>query len=151
MNASSLRGDKVQKVVFDTNVYISAFITRGGKAEQAWKLALEGKVEVFTSVAILTEMAGKLREKFHWRDELIKATIKHIAKTAKVIKPSIKINILADEPDNRILECAQGAGAEIIVTGDKHLLDLVSFKGIKISRIADFLKSIVPTLQRSND
>ena len=146
-----MRGDNVQKVVFDTNVYISAFITRGGKAEQAWKLALEGKVEVFTSVAILTEMAGKLREKFHWRDELIKATIKHIAKTAKVIKPSIKINILADEPDNRILECAQGAGAEIIVTGDKHLLDLVSFKGIKISRIADFLKSIVPTLQRSND
>jgi putative PIN family toxin of toxin-antitoxin system len=133
LNASSLRGDKVQKVVFDTNVYISAFITRGGKAEQAWKLALEGKVEVFTSVAILTEMAGKLREKYHWRDELIKATIKHIAKTAKVIKPSIKINILADEPDNRILECAQGAGAEIIVTGDKHLLDLVSFKGIKIS------------------
>lgn len=135
-----MRGDKVQKVVFDTNVYISAFITKGGKAEQAWGLALEGKVEVFTSVAILTEMAGKLREKFHWRDELIKVTIKHIAKTAKVIKPSIKINMLADEPDNRILECAQEAGAEVIVTGDKHLLDLVAFEAIKIIRIADFLK-----------
>ena len=135
-----MRGDKVQKVVFDTNVYISAFITKGGKAEQAWRLALEGKVEVCTSVAILTEMAGKLREKFHWRDELIKATIKHIAKTAKVIKPLIKINMLSDEPDNRILECAQGAGAEIIVTGDKHLLDLVAFEGIKIIRIADFLE-----------
>jgi len=130
----------VQKAVFDTNVYISAFITKGGKAEQAWRLALEGKVEVCTSVAILTEMAGKLREKFHWRDELIKATIKHIAKTAKVIKPLIKINMLSDEPDNRILECAQGAGAEIIVTGDKHLLDLVAFEGIKIIRIADFLE-----------
>ena len=130
----------MQKVVFDTNVYISAFITKGGKAEQAWRLALEGKVEVCTSVAILTEMAGKLREKFHWRDELIKATIKHIAKTAKVIKPLIKINMLSDEPDNRILECAQGAGAEIIVTGDKHLLDLVAFEGIKIIRIADFLE-----------
>lgn len=132
-----MRGDKVQKVVFDTNVYFSAFIKRGGKA---WKLALEGKVEVCTSVAILTEIAGKLRDKFHWRDELIKATIKHIAKTAKVIKPSIKINILADEPDNRILECAQGAGAEIIVTGDKHLLELVACEGIKIIRIADCLK-----------
>jgi len=130
----------VQKVVFDTNVYISAFITRGGKAEQAWKLALEGRVEVWTSVAILTEMAGKLREKFHWRDEVIKATIRHIAKTAKVIKPLIKINILADEPDNRILECAQGADAEMVVTGDKHLLDLDAFEGIKIIRIADFLK-----------
>jgi putative PIN family toxin of toxin-antitoxin system len=130
----------VEKVVFDTNVYISAFITRGGKAEQAWKLALEGKVEVFTSVAILTEMAGKLRDKYHWRDELIKATIQHIVKTAKVIKPSKNIHILADEPDNRILECAQGASAEIIVTGDKHLLDLVSFEGIRIIRLADFLK-----------
>ena len=130
----------MQKVVFDTNVYISAFITKGGKAEQAWKLALEGKVEVFTSVAILTEMAGKLRDKFHWRDELIKATIKHIAKIAKVIKPSIKINILADEPDNRILECAQVAGADVIVTGDKHLLDLVAFDGIRIIRLADLLK-----------
>lgn len=137
-----MRGDKVQKVVFDTNVYISAFITRGGKAEQAWKFALEGRVEVCTSVAILTEMAGKLRDKFHWRDELIKATIKHIAKTAKVIKPSLKINILADEPDNRILECAQGADAEVIVTGDKHLLDLVAFEGIKIIRIADFFEII---------
>jgi len=132
----------VQKVVFDTNVYISAFITRGGKAEQAWKLALEGRVEVCTSVAILTEMAGKLRDKFHWRDELIKATIKHIAKTAKVIKPSLKINILADEPDNRILECAQGADAKVIVTGDKHLLDLVAFEGIKVIRIADFFEII---------
>ena len=130
----------MQKVVFNTNVYISAFITKCGKAEQAWKLALEGKVEVFTSVAILTEMAGKLRDKFHWRDELIKATIKHIAKTAKVIKPSIKINILADVPDNRILECAQVAGADVIVTGDKHLLDLVAFDGIRIIRLADFLK-----------
>ncbi len=130
------------RVVFDTNVYISAFITRGGKAEQAWKLALEGRVEVVISVAILTEMAGKLRDKFHWRDELIKATIKHIAKTTQVIKPVLKINILADQPDNRILECAQGAGAEVIVTGDKHLLDLVAFEGIKIIRIADFFQII---------
>ena len=49
--------------------------------------------------------------------------------------------MLADEPDNRILECAQGAGAEVIVTGDKHLLDLVAFEGIKIIRIADFQPS----------
>ena len=138
-----MRGDKVQKVVFDTNVYISAFITRGAKAEQAWELALEGKVQICTSVAILTEMAGKLRKKFHWRDELIEAIIKHIAKTARVIKPSIKINMLADEPDNRILECAQEAGAEIIVTGDKHLLDLVAFDGIKIIRIADFISTFL--------
>ena len=49
--------------------------------------------------------------------------------------------MLADEPDNRILECAQGAGAEVIVTGDKHLLDLVAFEGIKVIRIADFQPS----------
>jgi predicted nucleic acid-binding protein len=46
-----------------------------------------------------------------------------------------------DEPDNRILECAQRTGTEVIVTGDKHLLDLVAFEGIKIIRIADFQPS----------
>ena len=132
----------MRKVVFDTNVYISAFITKKGKAEQSLFLALEGKIEVYTSVAILTEVAQKLREKFFWEDEQIKSAVRHIAKIAHVVKPNSIIHILSDEPDNRILECAQHAGAGYIVTGDNHLLDLIEFNGIKIVRIAEFLEII---------
>ena len=41
--------------------------------------------------------------------------------------------------DNRILECALAAGAEAIVTGDHHLLQLRRFRGIQITRPRDFL------------
>jgi putative PIN family toxin of toxin-antitoxin system len=57
----------VRKAVFDTNIYISALTTKGGRAEEVWLLAVDGRVEVYTSAAILAEMAGKLREKFHWK------------------------------------------------------------------------------------
>jgi putative PIN family toxin of toxin-antitoxin system len=122
-------------------VYISALITKGGRAEQAWLLAIEGKIEVYTSVPIVTEMAQKLRKKFHWEDNQIRAAIRHIAKIAQVVKPEVKLNVLADKPDNRILECARHAGAEYIVTGDRHLLRLASFEGIEIVSIANFLAS----------
>jgi putative PIN family toxin of toxin-antitoxin system len=129
----------VRKAVFDTNVYISALITPGKQAEKAWLLAVERQWEVYTSVAILTETAAILRGKFRWEDEWIKRALRYIARIAKVIKPNIRLAILRDDPDNRILECAKHAGAEVIVTGDRHLLALSSFEGISIMTLADFL------------
>ena len=129
------------KVVFDTNVYISAFISPCGKAEDAYLLAVDGRVELYTSVAILTETARKLREKFLWDDKRITSALKHIGRAATVLKPEKKLSILSDAPDNGILECAVEAGADLIVTGDKHLLDLKQYEGIGITRIAGFLYS----------
>lgn len=130
------------RVIFDTNVYISAFTSHGSKAEQAYLLAVRGKIEIYTSAAILTETAKKLREKFLWDDDNITALLKHISKAATVLKPDIRINVLKDAPDNRILECAKQAHADLIVTGDKHLLDLKSYENIGITNIAGFLYSM---------
>ncbi len=129
------------KVVFDTNVYISAFISPGSRAEDAYLLAVDGKIKLYTSVAILTETAKKLREKFLWDDVKITAALKQISKVATVLKPVNRLNVLSDAPDNRVLECAKEAGAYLIVTGDKHLLDLKQYEGIGITRIAGFLYS----------
>src|SRR3990172_3733195 len=127
------------KVVFDTNVYISALLTKGGKAEAAYFLSMQGKIKLYISVSILTETAIKLRTKFLWNDEAIKSSIKHISRVAEVVKPAVKLNILADEPDNRILECASHVRADYIVTGDKHILGLKKFENTKIVTIAEFL------------
>jgi len=132
----------VLKVVFDTNVYISALSFPESKAEEAYILAVNGEVELYTSVPILTETAGKLREKFQWNDDRITAVIKHISRTAAVIKPRLKLNILTDEPDNRILECAEEIKADLIVTGDKHLLSLKEYKGTGITRISGLLYTL---------
>ncbi len=129
----------MRRVVFDTNIYISAFITPGGRGEAAYLSAVRGEVELFTSVPILTELARKLREKFRWDDEHITAAVRHAAKLARVVRPVEKLAILADEPDNRILRCAREAKAELIVTGDRHLLILGEFEGVRIVTLAVFL------------
>jgi putative PIN family toxin of toxin-antitoxin system len=127
------------KVVFDTNIYISAFVIPGGNAERAYLRALNGDFELYTSIAILTELARKLEEKFGWDKQKITQLLKHISKTADVLKTSQVIKVLADDPDNRILECAVESKAELILTGDKHLLKIRHYQDSKIIKLSDFL------------
>jgi putative PIN family toxin of toxin-antitoxin system len=100
---------------------------------------LRNKVELYTAVPILTVLASQLREKFQWDDLKVRSALKQISKVATAIKPIIKITILQDETDNRRLECAKASNANLIVTGDKHLLSLKEFDGIGITRVAGFL------------
>lgn len=90
----------------------------------------------------MAETANKLREKFDLTNGEIILVLKQISKTAELIKSKIKLSVLKDEPDNRILECAVFSQAELIVTGDKHLLNLKHHQGIGIARVADFLRTI---------
>jgi len=128
------------KVVFDTNIFISAFVIPGGKAEASYSHALRKDFTLYSSVAILTETAQKLEEKFGWQQDKITSLLKAISKVAIVIKTEPHLHLLADEPDNRVLECAEAVGADFIVTGDKHLLFLKHFQNSTIVRLADFLK-----------
>lgn len=128
------------RVVFDTNIFISAFVIPGGKAEDAYLHAVRGVFELFTSVAILTETAKKLRTKFGWSDDRVARLLRSISKTATVLKTTPHLHLLRDEPDDRILECALLAGADIIVTGDKHLLALEHYRSTRIVKLAEFLQ-----------
>jgi putative PIN family toxin of toxin-antitoxin system len=128
------------KVIFDTNVFISAFIVPGSQGEQAFLFAQHGRFDLYTSVAILTETARKLREKFDQSAEDVTDALKIISRASTVLKPRATVTVLDDEPDNRILECALDAQADLVVTGDRHLLKLKKFQGTPIIRLADFLR-----------
>jgi len=130
------------KVVFDTNVFISAFVIPGGKAEEAYLRAVKGDFALYSSVAILTEMAQKLREKFSWQEDRIAHLLRVVAKIAIIIKTQPRLHVLADEPDNRVLKCAMEVKADFIVTGDKHLLSLKHFQEIDIITLSDFLEAV---------
>lgn len=126
------------KVVLDTNVFISAIIKGGNPAKilKAWK---SGKFKFFISQEILREILGTMKklgldEKkiIAWKNLLLKSSIKII--------PSKKLNIIvADPDDNMFLECAIEGECNYIVSGDKHLLDLEEYKGIKILTPKGFL------------
>ncbi len=127
------------RVVFDTNIYISAFAIPGESAEEAYLRAIKGHFELFTSVAILTETARVLQTKFDWAEDRTRQAIQSISHIATVLRPRPTLHLLRDEPDNRILECAMAAQAEWIVSGDRHLLALKRHASSAIISLADFL------------
>ena len=59
----------------------------------------------------------------------------------ELVKPEQTVRVLRDEPDNRILECAVFGKADLIVTGDKEMLRLKEYMGVKIASLRDYLES----------
>ena len=133
------------RVVFDTNVFVSAFVVPGSHGERAFLLAQANRFELHTSVAILTETAGVLRRKFDQDADDIRQALRQMSRVAVVSKPVSKLSVVDDEADNRILECALDTRADLVVTGDRHLLKLRRFESIPIVRLADFLR-LFPTV-----
>ena len=127
------------KVIFDTNIYISAFVIPGGNAEKAYLHAIDGDFELCTSVAILTELARKLDEKFGWEKQKIAQLITSISNLTVVFRTTPWLKVVSDDPDNRILECAIKAEADFLVTGDKHLLKLRNYGNFEIIKLSTFL------------
>jgi putative PIN family toxin of toxin-antitoxin system len=142
------------RIVFDTNIYVSAFAFPGGRAEEAFFRALKGQITLCASTAILAELARILQEKFSWEPEPIAEILKYIGLVARVEKIPHRLSLLADAPDNRILECAEEAEAAFIVTGDRHLLEFKKYGtcsnspelvrvpnfGTRIVTLAEFLR-----------
>ncbi|MGH8499609.1 MAG: putative toxin-antitoxin system toxin component, PIN family [Methylococcales bacterium] len=129
--------------MLDTNVYVSAFHFPGGRLAAVWRHARKGTYEVVVSTAIIRELARILRHSFEWDDEEIVAQLKIVARVATVVTPTTTLRVIADDPDgDQILACAVARNAQLIVSGDKDLLQLKEYKGIGIMRPMDFLRTI---------
>jgi putative PIN family toxin of toxin-antitoxin system len=129
----------VKRVVADTNVLVSA-LEFGGKPKQLLDLATDGQVDLAISEAIIAEMLRVLRDKFHRTPEWLVESERQVRVIARLVEPTERLRVIgADPTDDRILECAVAAGAEVIVSGDTHLLSLGSFRGIQIQRVGEFL------------
>lgn len=131
----------MSRVVLDTNVYISAY-GFGGKPAKVLRAAIAGDFTLLTSPAILAEVADKLYEVLGFDDEHVRAVIMQVARIAEVVRPEVRLTVVSDEPDNRILGCATRGEVDLIVTGDHHLLDLGAYHGIRIVRPARFLTEL---------
>jgi len=130
------------RAVLDTNVYFSAF-THKGPPFRIWQEAVNRSFILLVSPAILREIAGVLREDLQWQATDIVAHLKLVARIAQIISPKVSLQLIAEDPaDDRILECALAGGADLIVSGDRHLRKLRSFRGIGIVQPSDFLRTL---------
>lgn len=128
----------MSRVVLDTNVYISAY-GFGGKPADVMRAAILGEFELVTSPAILTEVADKLAVVLEFDRGHVEEVVRQIARIGVIVRPQATLSIVSDDADNRILEAAQESGADRIVTGDRHLLELGVWEGIHVLRVAEFL------------
>ncbi len=135
------------KVVLDTNVIVSGLFWFG-REKKILQLAIEGKIEVYTSNFLLKELTRvlhypKLNKYLKAKDISPKEVVLAFQKIAKVTKGNLRVEVIKnDHSDNYVLACAVLAKADFVVSGDKHLLGLNSFKRTKILRPREFLETI---------
>lgn len=134
------------KVVLDTNIIVSALLSREGTPAQIILAAGEKKILNHLSPDIIAEIEEVLsRPKIRNRstENERREFMGVLGSISTNVTPSKKINLMQNDPaDNKILECAIEAKAEYIITGDNHLLTLKEYKGIRIITANEFLKKI---------
>jgi uncharacterized protein len=127
------------RIVADTNTLVSGF-GWGGPPGQVVDSVLSGQVTLVISPVLLGELARvlaypKLTAIFGDPTALVAA----VAQAADTVDPAEHVTVLADEPDNRVLEAAAAGRADLIVAGDKAMQELGSFRGIPIVSAAQFV------------
>jgi len=127
------------RVVFDSNIYISALVLPGGQAEQALFRILHGVDTLLISKTILGEVLTTLARKFSRDPEALSQTAVILTDMAEVVKPEHTLNVFEDDPDNRVLECAEAGRADCIVTGDKAMLRLKEYRNIRLISLREYL------------
>ena len=127
------------KVVFDTNVLVSALVFPGGRGEEALLRIVNERDELILSKPVLDELLGVLARKFGRDSEELARVALFLADLGNVVKPRRRLAVLKDTADNRILECALTGRAHAVVTGDKALLALNEFRGVRILSLADYV------------
>ena len=133
------------KVTADTNVLVSGLTFGRGKPLQLLKLTLEEQINSTTSQEIIDETVSVLTRKFGASAADVAEATAIIREAARTVRPSVELNVVKeDPPDNRVLECAVSAGSDYVVTGDKGLLRLRQYAGIRIVSVSDFLDIVRP-------
>jgi len=127
------------RVVFDTNVYIAAFVTDGVCARLV-RRARRREFELFLCYAIVREFSHKLEVKFRCTPQEIQQASALITEAARTLltEGSLPSPVCRDPDDDLVLACAETASAEYLVTGDKDLLILEHFGECRILSPRDF-------------
>ena len=129
------------KVVFDTNVFVSALTLPDGRGDQALrKIASVSHIQT-TEYAMRYEKQVSACGACPPLSPCSATDARRIflSNLGEIVEPAESLTVLADEPDNRIVECALAANAQLIVTGDRAMLALGEYQGIRIISLSAYL------------
>src|SRR3989344_9072794 len=120
--------------VMDTNVFVSGIFWEGNLCSQLIEKWKSKKFELVSSMEIIEELVKTLKDfKIQMSDSMIEDWRNLIIENSIIVESTSKIEVIKDDPDdNKFLEVAVDGKAELIVSQDRHLLNLKEYNGIKI-------------------
>jgi uncharacterized protein len=132
------------RVVVDTNIIVSALGWRGAP-HQIVGACLAHHYQLLLSPDLLAEIERVLHyPKFRFSPQEIEDYLAQLTEGAELVKPDFQLTVIVPDPsDDRVLECALAGHADVIVSGDGHLLDLGEFEGIPILRAQEFVNRLI--------
>ena len=140
-------GANALRLVADTNIVVSARLWKG-TPHVLFQAANDHPLEFFTSAILLDELAEvllrrKLAKAIRATGLTAAALLEDYREFASLVIPKrTRRVVLADPDDDHVLACALAAQADLIVSGDRHLLDLKGYRGIPIVSAAEALRRI---------
>lgn len=133
------------RAVVDTDVFISAVLSPFGLPARLLDRLEIGDFELIASTALLDELRrvlgyAHIRALHRLDDEAFEQRIERFRQETTVVMPTERLSVVAhDESDNRFIECAVAGRAEVIVSGDRHLLNVGEYEGIRVLTPAAFV------------
>ena len=128
------------KAILDTNVFISGVFFKGPPYQvlKAWR---EGRIQLLISDEIFEEYqrVGELLSKDYPKVDLGPFLELLAINTEFVMPEKLKNTVCEDPDDDKFLACALAGKSKIIISGDKHLLRVSGYKGIKVLRPRKFV------------
>ena len=132
-----------QKVVLDTNVFISA-LGWDAKPETCLERVLRGADEGYISPGMVEELRGVMEyPRFDFTPAERRSFVEVVLASFHVIEPTVELSGVSEDPDDdMVLECAVAGDVEFVISGDSHLRDLETFRGIAIVSPATYLDTV---------
>lgn len=136
-------GSKVKRAVFDTNVLISAYLWPG-VPRKALDIAKKGECKLFSSKDAIREFVRVLGySKFGFTAREIAPLVDDLTSFVTLINPRRMIKFVLDDPtDDLFITIAVEGNCSYIVSGDRHLLKLIDYQGIKIVTPSQFVQRV---------
>ncbi|MDD2531719.1 MAG: putative toxin-antitoxin system toxin component, PIN family [Candidatus ainarchaeum sp.] len=140
---SQAQKDERLKVVLDTNILISAsYWFKNPK--KIIDFVLNKEIIVYSSTELIKEYKNSIIRDFDETEEIVGKKAAFFESIFQLIQPTQRVFACEDKDDNKVLEVALEANAEFIISGDKHLLKMNKFNGVKIVTARQFIEFFTP-------
>ncbi len=137
------------KVVLDTNIFVSSLLVKAGLPAQVLDAWRERLYLLVASPAIIAEIRAtlsypRIRRKYAVTDDDVEQLVALLEQDALLVPGDADVAgaITEDPTDEIVLACAVDAQANIIVSGDRHLVDLGSYRSILVLTARQFLERL---------